>query len=87
MHAICNRSISSPANGNFYSNFDALSESSQHNDTADIECSIKKPKTIEEVMNDVIVYVEYRSATENRTIGIKDYIAKLGAKVNDRLLR
>lgn len=81
---------SSPANGNYYSTFDAPgdAENSHHNGTdADIERSIEKPQTIQEVMNDVIVYVEYRSDTENRTIGIKDYIAKLGAKVNDRLLR
>lgn len=58
-------------------------EKSQHN----VECSIEKQQTIQEVMKDVIVYVEYRSNTENRTIGIKDYIASLGAKVNDRLLR
>lgn len=63
------------------------SENGHHNDTADIECSIGKPQTIQEVLKDVIVYVEYRSDTENRTIGIKDYIASLGAKVNDRLLR
>lgn len=81
---------SSPANGNYYSNFDAVddSENGQHNATdADIERTIEKPQTMQDVMKDVIVYVEYRSDTENRTIGIKDYIAKLGAKVNDRLLR
>lgn len=80
---------SSPANGNYYSNFDVVddSQNGHGNDTADIECSIGRPRTIQEVMRDVIVYVEYRSDTENRTIGIKDYIASLGAKVNDRLLR
>lgn len=82
-------SNSSPANGNYYSHFDVVgdSDNDNHNDTADIECSIEKPQTIQEVMKNVIVYVEYRSDTENRTIGIKDYIASLGAKVNDRLLR
>lgn len=52
-----------------------------------MECSIEQPKSITEVMKDVVVYVEYRSGTENRTMGIKDAIANLGAKVNDRLLR
>lgn len=83
---------SSPANQNYYSNFEAIddTENSHRNnddDDADVESSIVKPKTIQEVMKDVIVYVESRSDTDNRTIGIKDYIAKLGAKVNDRLLR
>lgn len=46
-----------------------------------------KPKTIQEVMKDVIVYVEVRTATDNRSAGIKKVISKLGAKVNDKLLR
>lgn len=43
------------------------------------------PKTIQEVMQNVCVYVEVRSATENRTDGIKKTIASMGAKVNDRI--
>lgn len=77
---------SSPANRHYYSTFDAVDDSENGTD-ADIERSIGKPQTMQEVMKDVIVYVEYRSDTADRTIGIKDYIAKLGAKVNDRLLK
>ncbi|XP_055311627.1 microcephalin isoform X2 [Sitodiplosis mosellana] len=72
-----------PANDNFYSHFDVTNDAS----IAEIERSIEMPRTIEEVMKDVIVYVEVRSGTENRTSGIKSAIANLGAKVNDRLLR
>lgn len=78
--------ISSPANAhaNYYSNFDV---SNGETSVTESECSIKKPRTIEEVMNNVIVYVEVRSGAENRTSGVKSTIANLGAKVNDRLLR
>lgn len=38
-------------------------------------------------MKDVSVYVEYRSATDNRTAAVKGVIAKLGAKVNERLTK
>lgn len=91
-YIVCVPSSSPVANGNFYTNFNE-SENAHHNDgdgndAEVIECSIvKPPQSIQEVLKDVIVYVEYRSDTENRTIGIKDYIASLGAKVNDRLLR
>lgn len=61
--------------------------SNDENSIDDVDRSIIMPRTIEEVMKDVVVYVEYRSGTENRTIGIKDAIANLGAKVNDKLLR
>lgn len=74
---------SSPANDHYYNNFDATNDES----IAEVERSIEMPRTIEEVMKDVIVYVEVRSGTENRTSGIKSAIANLGAKVNDRLLR
>lgn len=53
------------------------------------EKSIDKclPKTIQDVMKDVSVYVEVRSDSNNRTNGIKGVIAKLGAKVNERLTK
>lgn len=38
-------------------------------------------------MKDVVVYVEVRSDMDNRTDGVKGVIAKLGAKVNDRLTK
>lgn len=41
------------------------------------------PQTIQEVMKDVIVYVEVRFGDENRTASIKETIAEIGATVND----
>lgn len=46
-----------------------------------------KPQTIQDVMRDVVVYVEMRTGADNRSEGIKTVIAQLGATVNDRLLR
>lgn len=82
--------ISSPAIDNYYSNFDVINDESSNSSTTTIigvERPIEMPRTIEEVMQDVIVYVEVRSGSENRTNGIKSAIANLGAKVNDKLLR
>lgn len=45
------------------------------------------PRTLQEVMKDVIIFVDYRSVDANRTIGIKNFISSLGIIVNDRLLR
>lgn len=45
------------------------------------------PKTIQQVMKDVIVYVELHYEGENRSDGIKKVISQLGAKVNNTLLR
>lgn len=45
------------------------------------------PKTIQEVLKDVVVYVEVRYGADNRTAGVKNVISRLGAKVNDRLLK
>uniref|UniRef100_A0A182QA69 BRCT domain-containing protein n=1 Tax=Anopheles farauti TaxID=69004 RepID=A0A182QA69_9DIPT len=47
----------------------------------------EEKRTIEEIMRDVCVYVEVRSGTDNRSDGIKEHIASLGAKVNERLLK
>lgn len=41
------------------------------------------PQTIQDVMKDVIVYVEARFGDENRSASIKDAMAELGATVND----
>lgn len=46
-----------------------------------------QPKTIQEVMKDVVAYVEVRTESDNRTDGIKEKLAELGAQVNDRLNR
>lgn len=46
-----------------------------------------KERTIQDVMKDVVVYVEVRTGEDNRSAGIKTVISQFGAKVNDRLLR
>ncbi|KAH8416224.1 hypothetical protein KR222_011641, partial [Zaprionus bogoriensis] len=43
--------------------------------------------TLSEILQDVIVYVEVRTGNDNRSAGVKSIIAKMGIKVNDRLLR
>lgn len=45
------------------------------------------PRTIQEVLKDVVVYVEVRYGADNRTAGVKNVISRMGAKVNDRLLK
>lgn len=45
------------------------------------------PKKINEVMKNVVVYVEYRAGADNRTDGIKNVISEMGITVNDKLLR
>lgn len=45
------------------------------------------PPTLSEILKDVIVYVEVRTGNDNRSEGVRTIIAKLGAQVNDRLLR
>lgn len=46
-----------------------------------------KQKTLEEVFQDICVYVEVRTDEDNRSAGIKKVIANLGAKVNDKLYK
>lgn len=46
-----------------------------------------QPQSIQEVMKDVVVYVEIRSGNDNRSAGIKRVISQLGAKINNTLLR
>lgn len=69
----------SPKN-NIYSALDAAPD-----DDSIIEPT--QPKTFKEVMKDVVVYVEVRSTTANRTLGVKNAIEEFGIKVNDKFLR
>lgn len=73
----------SPSSGNYY-NFDVPHEEQEI--VTEEERNLK-PKTIQEVMKDVIVYVEVRTEHDNRTAGIKEKLIEIGAQVNDRLLR
>lgn len=73
----------SPTSNNYY-NFDVPYEEQEL--VTEEERNLK-PKTIQDVMKDVIVYVEVRTENDNRTDGIKEKLIEIGAKVNDRLLR
>uniref|UniRef100_A0A182XYS5 BRCT domain-containing protein n=1 Tax=Anopheles stephensi TaxID=30069 RepID=A0A182XYS5_ANOST len=79
------RALNSVSKRNAYGNFD-ISYAEQDIITAE-ERLAQEQRTIQDVMRDVCVYVEVRSGTDNRSEGIKEHIASLGAKVNERLLR
>lgn len=72
-----------PGNSKYY-NFD-ISEG--EHDIITHEERQPRPKTIQEVMKNVVIYVEIRNADDNRTAGVKNIISDLGARVNDKLLR
>uniref|UniRef100_A0A182NHZ2 BRCT domain-containing protein n=1 Tax=Anopheles dirus TaxID=7168 RepID=A0A182NHZ2_9DIPT len=81
------RALNSTTKRNAYGNFD-VSYAEQDIITAEERLAGREEKrTIEEIMRDVCVYVEVRSGTDNRSDGIKEHIASLGAKVNERLLK
>lgn len=73
-----------PTNSNYY-NFDVPHE--KEDLVTEEERNLETPKTIQEVMKDVILYVEVRTEADNRTDGVKKVVSELGAKVNDRFLR
>ncbi|XP_053663148.1 mediator of DNA damage checkpoint protein 1 [Anopheles marshallii] len=79
------RALNSASKRNAYGNFD-ISYAEQDIITAEERLAQEK-RTIQDIMRDVCVYVEVRSGTDNRSEGIKEHIASLGAKVNERLLR
>ncbi|XP_052894362.1 uncharacterized protein LOC128301773 [Anopheles moucheti] len=79
------RALNSTSKRNAYGNFD-ISYAEQDIITAEERLAQEK-RTIQDIMRDVCVYVEVRSGTDNRSEGIKEHIASLGAKVNERLLR
>ena len=74
----------SSASKNAYYNFDVPHE---EQDLITEEERQSVTKTIQDVMKDVVVYVEVRTAEDNRTAGVKKVISDLGAKVNDKFLR
>uniref|UniRef100_A0A182PQI8 BRCT domain-containing protein n=1 Tax=Anopheles epiroticus TaxID=199890 RepID=A0A182PQI8_9DIPT len=79
------RALNSVTKRNAYGNFD-VSYAEQDIITEEERLALEK-RTIEDVMREVRVYVEVRSGTDNRSDGIKEHIASLGAKVNERLLK
>ncbi|KAH8371690.1 hypothetical protein KR093_008515 [Drosophila rubida] len=68
-----------------YTNFD-VPFAEQSIITAEERNPAKEP-SLSDILKDVIVYVEVRTGNDNRSEGVKTIIAKLGAQVNDRLLR
>lgn len=73
-------------NSNHYGNFDIPHE--EQDITAEERLQVANaPKTIQEVMKNVVVYVEVRSGCDNRSDGIKKVIAELGATINDKLFK
>ncbi|XP_052870700.1 uncharacterized protein LOC128276268 [Anopheles cruzii] len=77
------RALKSPSKRVGYFNFDVPHEQQ------DIITSEERegPRSIRDVLRDVVVYVEVRSGSDNRSNGIKQHIASLGARVNERLLK
>lgn len=79
------RALKSPSKREAYGQFDVPHEE-QDIITAE-ERQMPRPKTIQELMAGVCIYVEVRSGTDNRSDGIRDHLVSLGAKVNDKLYK
>ncbi|XP_058178773.1 mediator of DNA damage checkpoint protein 1 [Anopheles ziemanni] len=79
------RALKSPSKRNAYGNFD-VSYAEQDIITAEERIEPEK-RDIRDILGNVCVYVEVRSGTDNRSDGIKEHVASLGAKVNERLLK
>ncbi|XP_068146532.1 microcephalin isoform X2 [Drosophila tropicalis] len=79
------QALKSPSKAAAYHTFDVpLAEQSII--TAD-ERNPKPLPTLRDILANVVVYVEVRTGNDNRSEGVKTIIAKMGAQVNDRLLR
>ncbi|XP_039953021.1 uncharacterized protein LOC120769998 [Bactrocera tryoni] len=78
------RALKNPVNDG-YTNFDIPHE--EQNIISLEEYHPSPPPSIEELMRDIIVYVEVRTGEDNRSEGVKKVISQLGARVNDKLLR
>uniref|UniRef100_A0A0A1WJW7 Microcephalin n=1 Tax=Zeugodacus cucurbitae TaxID=28588 RepID=A0A0A1WJW7_ZEUCU len=78
------RALNNPVSGG-YANFDIPHE--EQNIITLEEYNPSPPPSIEELMHDIVVYVEVRTGEDNRSEGVKKVISQLGARVNDKLLR
>ncbi|XP_023032022.1 uncharacterized protein LOC6643276 isoform X1 [Drosophila willistoni] len=79
------QALKSPSKAAAYHTFDVpLAEQSII--TAD-ERNPKPLPTLRDILANVVVYVEVRTGNDNRSEGVKTIISKMGAQVNDRLLR
>ncbi|XP_058058682.1 microcephalin [Anopheles bellator] len=79
------RALKSPSKRVGYFNFDVPHE--QQDIITSEERDGPVTRNIKDVLRDVVVYVEVRSGSDNRSNGIKQHIASLGARVNERLLK
>ncbi|XP_017463558.1 PREDICTED: uncharacterized protein LOC108356973, partial [Rhagoletis zephyria] len=78
------RALKNPNNA-AYTNFDVPHE---EQDIISVEeRQPPPPPSIEELMRDIVVYVEVRTGEDNRSEGVKKVISQLGARVNHKLLR
>lgn len=67
--------------------FDVPSEEQDIMTAEERQILSEAPKTIQQVLKDVVVYVEVHYDSDNRSDGIKKVISQLGAKVNNTFLR
>ncbi|XP_055624583.1 uncharacterized protein LOC129767571 isoform X2 [Toxorhynchites rutilus septentrionalis] len=79
------RALKSPSKRDAYGNFDVPLE--EQDIITEEERKTPQQKTIQDVMVNVCVYVEVRSGADNRSDGIKDHVASLGARVNEKLYK
>ncbi|KAL9700952.1 hypothetical protein quinque_004393 [Culex quinquefasciatus] len=79
------RALKSPSKRDAYGQFDVPHE--EQDIITEEERRTPTEKTIQQVMAGVCVYIEVRSGADNRSDGIKDVVASLGAKVNDKLYK
>lgn len=79
------RALKSPSKRDAYGPFDVPHE--EQDIITEEERRTPMEKTIQQVMAGVCVYIEVRSGADNRSDGIKDVVASLGAKVNDKLYK
>ncbi|XP_055609881.1 mucin-2 isoform X2 [Uranotaenia lowii] len=79
------RALRSPTKRDAYGQFDVPYE--QQDIITEEERQSPQQKTIQDIMANVVVYVEVRSGADNRSDGIKDHVAALGAQVNEKLYK
>ncbi|KAH8280334.1 hypothetical protein KR018_002878 [Drosophila ironensis] len=78
------RALKSPSR-NAYNCFD-VPQAEQSIITAQEREAVERP-SLAELLKEVRVFVEVRSGHDNRSEGVKAIISKMGAQINDRLLR
>lgn len=80
------RALKSPGQMESYTKYDLTSEIELVTEEERNMPGVK-PRTLQDVLKDVVFYVEVRTQADNRTSGIKEVIRGLGATVNDSFLK